>query len=96
MFLSTFVQPFNIVFERVVNHVSSINQAAWTNEQGEPTSNYKLTGWVWEIIGSGSRIQENYPLFNENLRNIPQLTKDTPKDYNVYFVGLGNTRILTN
>ena len=96
MFLSTFVQPFNIVFERVVNHVSSINQAAWTNEQGEPTSNYKLTGWVWEIIGSGSRIQENYPLFNENLRNIPQLTKETPKDYNVYFVGLGNTRILTN
>jgi hypothetical protein len=67
MFLSMFVQNFNIVSERVANAVSSINLTAWTNEQGEPTGSYKRIDWVWEIIGLGSRLQENYSLFKRNI-----------------------------
>jgi hypothetical protein len=43
-----------------------------TNEQGELIANYRWTGWFREIIGWSSRVQENYPLFNRNLRNILQ------------------------
>ena len=30
------------------------------NEHEEPTTSYKWTGWVWEIAGSKSRVQEHY------------------------------------
>ena len=33
------------------------------NERGEPTASYRWTGWVWEITGWSSRLQENYRSF---------------------------------
>jgi hypothetical protein len=33
------------------------------NDWGEPPVSYKWTGWVWEIIGRSSRLQENYRSF---------------------------------
>jgi hypothetical protein len=32
----------------------------WPNGQGELPVRYKWTGWVWEITGWSSRLQENY------------------------------------
>ena len=31
------------------------------NERGEQTASYRWTGWIWEITGRSSRLQENYP-----------------------------------
>ena len=33
------------------------------NDRGEPAVSYKWTGWVWEITGWSSRLQENYRSF---------------------------------
>jgi hypothetical protein len=30
---------------------------------GEPAVSYRWTGWIWEITGWSSRLQENYPSF---------------------------------
>ena len=35
-------------------------QSFWNYDPGEPAVSYRWTGWVWEIIGSSSRLQENY------------------------------------
>ena len=29
-------------------------------DRGEPAISYKWTGWVWEITGWSSKLQENY------------------------------------
>ena len=36
-------------------------------DRGEPAVSYKWTGWVWEITGWNSRLQENYRSFHRNL-----------------------------
>ena len=66
------------------------------NDRGEPVVSYRWTGWVWEITGWSSRLQENYPSFERNLWNIPQFSKEEPKDVNMWLVGLGNTRMSTD
>ena len=32
-------------------------------DRGEPAVSYKRTGWVWEMTGGSSRLQENYGSF---------------------------------
>ena len=41
-------------------------------DRGEPAVNYRWTGWVWEITGWSSRLQENCRSYYRNLWNIPQ------------------------
>ena len=36
-------------------------------DRGEPVVSYKWTGWVWELTGWSSRLQENYRSFQRNL-----------------------------
>jgi hypothetical protein len=50
---------------------------------GDPTASYRWTGWVWEITGWSSRLQENYWSFKRNLWNIPQISGENPKDLNM-------------
>jgi len=61
------------------------------NEQGEPAAIYWWTGWVWGITGWSSRLLENCPSFNMNLRNTPNLPWRIER-----LGGLGSTRISTN
>jgi hypothetical protein len=58
------------------------------NEQGEPAAIYRWTGWVWGITGWSSRLLENCPSFNMNLRNTPNLPWRIER-----LGGLGSTRI---
>ena len=39
---------------------------------GKATASYRWSGWVWEIIGWNSRLQENCQSFQRNLKNISQ------------------------
>jgi hypothetical protein len=41
--------------------------ASGNNEQGEPAATYRWPGWVWEITGWSSKLQENYQSFLEEL-----------------------------
>ena len=34
-----------------------------TNDPGAPAVSYRWTGWIWEITGCSSRMQENCPSF---------------------------------
>jgi hypothetical protein len=46
------------------------------NEWGEPAAAcYRWTGWVWEITGWSSRIQDKYWSFWSTLWNIPQVNE---------------------
>ena len=44
-----------------------------------------------KLTGCHSRLQEINQSFYRNPWNIPQITKETPKDHNMKPVGLGNT-----
>ena len=50
--------------------ITTLGENYITNDQGEPTVSYKWTGWVWEITGWRSRLQENYRSFYRNLLEI--------------------------
>ena len=49
-------------FQHYVNHFDArtICTWAWSNDRGEPVVSYRWTGWVWEITGWSSRLQEKY------------------------------------
>ena len=64
------------------------NLGCRTNERGEPIASYIWTGWVWRITNWRSRLQENYPSLERNMRNVPLL-----KDHNTWSNGPGNTKI---
>jgi hypothetical protein len=53
------------------------------NDRGEPAVSYRWTGWVWDLTGRSSRLQENYRSFWRNLWNIPQFNKGKPEDVNM-------------
>ena len=50
-------------------HCSSASQMLFVNttpsfnDRGEPALSYRWAGWVWEITGWSSRLQENYRSF---------------------------------
>ena len=48
----------------------------WKNR---PLVSWRWTNWVWEIIGSHSRLQQNYRSFQRNIENIPQTNKKNPE-----------------
>ena len=37
----------------------------WSRARGEPAVSYRWIGWVWEITGWSSRLQENHPIILE-------------------------------
>ena len=37
----------------------------------------------WEITGWRSRLHEHYRSFEKNLENVPQISKEKPKDVNM-------------
>jgi hypothetical protein len=67
--------------------------------RGESTARYRWTGWVWEMtcwIEAQDWIRENYPPSSKNPWSVPQIIKGKPEDYNMWAVGLGNTKIWTS
>jgi hypothetical protein len=57
-YFSDSVSSQSLVLE-AIHHRSMVQD----NDRGEPAFVYKWTGWVWEITGWSSRLQENYPSF---------------------------------
>ena len=49
-----------IMPKKLLGHWPRLNQ---NYDRGEPAVSYKWTGWVWEITGWSSRLQENYRSF---------------------------------
>ena len=63
------------------------------HELGESTTCYRWIGWGWEVTDKSSRLREYYRSLYRDLENIPQINKENPKDVNVNWLWLGNTRV---
>ena len=68
--LDTFFWALTISWSRLLARVWSGPKVDWVrskvhggNDQGEPAVSYRWTGWVGEITGWSSRLQENYRSF---------------------------------
>ena len=59
-----------------------------SNDQGEPTASYRWIGWVWEITGWSSRLQETTDHFRGIYGIYINLIMRTPKDAKMWPVGL--------